>query len=159
MDWRPGGRQPSQKKRVVLIAAVLAVLGGVVVVALSGGDEVDDTDISAAAGRWTPMSDGPLSPRIAAANVWTGQELLLWGGRDCPAGRCDDESVPALVDGAAYDPATDTWRILAPSPLSPRSGTSAQWTGTEMLVWGGRDADGPLTDGAAFDPVGETWRA
>jgi len=135
----------------------LAVVGVLAVVSLGGDGDVEDTETSAA-GRWTPLPEGPLSPRIRVAEVWTGEEMVLWGGRDCGAGRCDDESVPALADGAAYDAAADTWRPLSPSPLSPRSGTSAEWTGREVLFWGGRGPDSALVDGAAYDPATDTWR-
>ncbi len=75
-------------------------------------------------------------------------------------------------DGNSADVAAGTWSQIAPSPLSPRSGEVAVWTGTEMIVVGGTDmplcppgADctGPtdtqrLGDGAAYDPVTDTWR-
>ncbi len=158
VDWKPGGSQPGpSKRRIVLGVALLIAVGLVAVLALTGGDE-EAGEVSAVAGRWTPMADGPLSPRIAAAGVWTGDELVLWGGRDCPDGRCDDESVPPLADGAAYSGAGDSWRTLASSPLSARSGAAAEWSGTEMLLWGGRDAGGPLVDGAAYDPATDRWR-
>ncbi len=75
-------------------------------------------------------------------------------------------------DGNSADVATGTWSEIAPSPLSPRSGEVAVWTGTEMIVAGGTDmplcppgADcaGPtdaqrLADGGAYDPATDTWR-
>ncbi|CAN5680812.1 hypothetical protein BH20ACT1_BH20ACT1_13000 [soil metagenome] len=91
------------------------------------------------------MSASPLSPRIGAANGWTGAELLLWGGRDCVEGRCDDEAVEPLADGAAYDP-TDTWRPLAPSPLAGRFDMVTEWTDRELIVWGGRAGAENLAD-------------
>jgi len=57
--------------------------------------------------------------------------MLLWGGvRPSLSGR----SEVALADGAAYQPATRTWRPITPAPLA---GDMAVWTGTELLVWGG----------------------
>src|SRR6266516_31239 len=50
--------------------------------------------------------------------VWTGREAIGWGG-----GCCGD----AWGNGLAYNPATDTYRDLAPSPLArsqPGPGTS-----------------------------------
>ncbi len=32
------------------------------------------------------------------------------------------------------------------------------WTGTEMIVWGGGDANTDLADGAAYDPATNSWR-
>jgi N-acetylneuraminic acid mutarotase len=83
---------------------------------------------SAGAG-WRQLAASPLSPRIGHSAVWTGSELLIWGGRTTggsPKG-----------DGAAYDPAGDRWRRLPPAPLAGRFGHAAVWTGTELLVWGG----------------------
>ena len=40
---------------------------------------------------------------------------------------------------------------------SARYGNSAVWTGTRMLIWGGRNNNGILSDGALYDPVTDTW--
>jgi hypothetical protein len=40
--------------------------------------------------------------------------------------------------GAATSNSAGTWVPLAATSLSPREGHSAVWTGTEMLIWGGR---------------------
>ena len=95
---------------------------------------------------WRKLATAPLSGREAAATVWTGTEMLVWGGTTGQA---------LLADGAAYNPAEDTWRALAGAPLSPRNGSGAVWTGREMVVWGGSDAD----DGAAYDPAADRWRS
>jgi len=105
---------------------------------------------------WRRLAAGPLAPRVGHSAVWTGTELLIWGGG--PFGR------RPLADGAAYDPAADRWRRLPPAPLAGRSWHAAVWTGTEMLVWGGtRPAPGgraevALADGAAYQPAAGTWR-
>lgn len=50
------------------------------------------------------------------------------------------------------------WTELADSPLSPRSGHVAVWTGDRMLVWGGVGPDDQaLGDGAAYDPRSDRW--
>ncbi len=109
-----------------------------------------------ASDRWLPMSSvGAPSARIAATAVWTGTELLIWGGR------VEDMQAPprALSDGAAYNPAADTWRPLASTGApAGRSSHAAVWTGREMLVWGGWASGGtPLGDGARYDPVADRW--
>jgi hypothetical protein len=109
---------------------------------------------------WDGLSVGwsrlPPSPTLRArvASVWTGHEVLVWGG-DTDLGGTHH------ADGAEYDPATEEWRALPPSPLSPRSSPGAVWTGTEMLVWGGWSGSGdgtPLGDGAVYDPERRSWR-
>ncbi|MPZ87706.1 MAG: hypothetical protein GEU81_06440 [Nitriliruptorales bacterium] len=98
---------------------------------------------------WSGLPEAPLSARTGHAAVWTGSELLIWGG---------EGSAGFFADGAAYDPATGTWRSLPEAPLSPRAGIAAVWTGDALLLVGGRDNGGPLSDGAAFDPASRTWR-
>jgi len=103
-------------------------------------------------GRTAPMAPSPLGPRSAPASAWTGRELLVWGGQD-PGGP------PFHDDGAAYDPATDTWRLLPPAPLSARVPLSV-WTGSEWILWGtGVRLDDRPIDGAAYDPASNTWRS
>jgi hypothetical protein len=85
------------------------------------------------------------------AAVETGEEVLVWGGS---AG-----GSMAFGDGAAYDPATGTWRTLPAAPLSARAPVATVWTGTEMIVWGSTRRDKPgARDGAAFDPRANRWR-
>ena len=102
------------------------------------GDEV------APAG-WRRGMSGPLRPRDGHAAVWTGSELVVWGG--------DPEG-----DGGAYDPRRDRWRRIPPAPFPPPHSFASAWTGREVVVWGGRRADGPVAAGAAYDPVGDRWR-
>jgi N-acetylneuraminic acid mutarotase len=105
----------------------------------------DGSAYNVANNAWRKMADSPLTSREAAATVWTGTEMLVWGGTSGQA---------LLADGAAYNPAEDTWRPIAGSALSPRTGSAAAWTGREMLVWGG----GETADGAAYDPAADRWR-
>ena len=98
---------------------------------------------------------GPLSPRFNASGVWSGSELIIWGGSDA----LFSDSAPAHDDGAAYDPSTGTWRMIADGPLEARRRQLATWTGSEMLVWGGDHAGSALGDGAAYDPATNSWRA
>jgi hypothetical protein len=84
--------------------------------------------------------------------VWTGTELLIWGGSQ------EDQGLALAGDGAAYDPVTRAWTPMPASPLSPRDDPFAAWTGTTALVWGGGDANGSmLMDGASYDPASGTW--
>jgi N-acetylneuraminic acid mutarotase len=82
--------------------------------------------------------------------VWTGSEMLVWGGRN---------EFDQMNDGAAYNPLTNKWRALGLGHgLGKRSGHTAVWTGSEMLVWGGMGIKGKFGDGAAYDPVSDEWR-
>ncbi|MHC4953719.1 MAG: Kelch repeat-containing protein [Planctomycetota bacterium] len=94
---------------------------------------------------------GAPSARGSHTSVWTGTEMIVWGGIDTfgfPTG------------GGAYDPTTDSWRSLATANApAGRIGHTAIWSGTEMIVWGGADGAGPRSDGAAYDPALDRWRA
>ncbi|TMK57225.1 MAG: hypothetical protein E6G60_17190, partial [Actinobacteria bacterium] len=87
--------------------------------------------------------------------VWTGRELIGWGG-----GCCGD----AFSDGAAYNPTTNSWRKLSRSPLAPSQGPLGAWTGRELIILvGDTNPDGKpwpaqLARAAAYNPVTDTWR-
>jgi hypothetical protein len=97
---------------------------------------------------------GPLERRFYPSAVWTGSEVIVWGGSDPRT-----QAVRLLSDGAAYDPGRDRWRMIADGPLAEREQHLAVWTGTEMLVWGGRTRNYiEPPDGAAYDPATDRWR-
>lgn len=103
-------------------------------------------------GTWTAISrSGAPSPRMDHTAVWTGKEMIVWGGHD-------GTWVTRLSTGAAYDPATDTWRPVA-GLGAPRGrvGHVAVWTGSRMIVWGGYDGAVWLDDGGLYDPDSDTW--
>lgn len=119
----------------------------------------DEDAAPSVAGAWRELPAAAVEGRQRPGAVWTGTELLVWGG------------VPRAA-GAAYDPATDTWRELPEAPLDPRQGHVTVWTGDELIVWGGHAYDEPedprqpfqrepedfRADGAAYDPDTDTWR-
>lgn len=106
-----------------------------------------------AAQGFRPIPKAPIRGRMGHSAVWTGDELIVWGGRT--------PSEP-LNDGAAYDPVRNTWRVLPEAPLGGRIDHAAVWTGKEMVVWGGRNDGAPTTtylaDGASYDPRANTWQ-
>jgi N-acetylneuraminic acid mutarotase len=114
-------------------------------------------------GRYNPRTDswtsinqqGAPSHRYWNSVSWTGTELIVWGGHASYYLEVGDY----LQDGAAYNPATDTWRSISLNGApSPRGNHVALWTGSEMLVWSGSDNHGNLADGARYDPTSDTWK-
>ncbi len=103
--------------------------------------------------QWRALPKSPASG--GGLVVWTGRELIGWGG-----GCCGD----AFSDGAAYNPATNTWRKLATSPLAPSQSPLGTWTGRELLVFvGDVGPDGKtwpahFARAAAYNPATNTWR-
>lgn len=113
-------------------------------------------------GTWRPTAEPPIGGRTGHSVVWTGSELLVWGGIESSR---DNSVFDALQprSGAAYAPATDSWRAIPDAPVEGRYSPIAAWSGRELLVWGGWTGDGSgeprdLMDGAAYDPVGNRWR-
>jgi hypothetical protein len=152
---RVRGRRRAATGAIVAVVAVVAALplvlrdGGepATIVAGPGPDGVNADLLGPGESR--PLATSPLAGRSTMAAVWTGSDMLIWGG-DGPDGQLDD--------GAAYDPRQDTWRMLPQAPLTPRNAPAAVWTGDEMLLWGGASSGGGSSDGAAYDPTGNRWR-
>jgi hypothetical protein len=93
----------------------------------------------------------PPEVRGGDAWVWTGTEILAWGG--CV--EADGDCIPR-ADGFAYDAVTGTWGSL---PTAPAAATDVQaiWTGREAVFLGVGGEDAPL-EAIAFDPEAGTWR-
>ena len=81
---------------------------------------------------WTAVTTtGAPAARGGNTAVWTGSEMIVWGGTPGFTG--------GLNDGGRYDPAgrqLDGGEHRPAPPDRARSHT-AVWTGSEMIVWGG----------------------
>ncbi len=105
---------------------------------------------------WTPTSIGSNVPaaRTLHTAVWTGSEMIVWGGHH-------DWTDIGLNTGGRYNPSTDSWITTSTGPTVPagRFFHTAVWTGTEMIVWGGRpdDSGGYLNTGGRYTPATDTW--
>jgi N-acetylneuraminic acid mutarotase len=102
---------------------------------------------------WTATSTTvPMSSRLMPVSVWTGKEMIVWGGRDLA-------STTWYGNGARYDPQTDTCTAMNNTNApSVRQSASAVWTGSEMIVWGGHGPN-QVNTGGRYDPVADTWVA
>jgi hypothetical protein len=96
---------------------------------------------------WRRIAEAPIELTDATA-VWTGSEMIVFGAALHGGNRPE---TPTAI-GAAYDPATDQWRSIADSTLSPQASTAA-WNGDEMIAWD------YLNDSAAYEPVTDSWRS
>jgi hypothetical protein len=91
------------------------------------------------------------SARCCHAAVWTGEEMLIWGG---------DDGWP-LGGVARYDPQADAWTPLPPGGDVAGGGAivKGMWTGTEFIVMGGF-LTGPerrFVLGARWNPISDAW--
>lgn len=96
--------------------------------------------------RWTPTTSiGAPGGRYFASAVWTGREMVVFGGIvDSPSG--------STRTGGRYDPSLDAWRPTSFEGARSRQGHTAVWTPGGMIVWGGdRQA------GARYDPESDSW--
>ena len=95
----------------------------------------------------------PPDARRDHAAVWTGSEMIVWGGANGVIGYFNT--------GGRYNPATDSWTATstagAPTARSQDTPT-AVWTGSEMIVWGGWNG-GVLNTGGRYNPSTDSWTA
>jgi N-acetylneuraminic acid mutarotase len=102
---------------------------------------------------WTPTSTTNVpDPRVIPTAVWTGSEMIVWGG---------GANGVYLNTGGRYNPSTDTWTATTTvNAPSARIDHTAVWTGSEMIVWGGTDGvPHKLGTGGRYNPVTDTWIA
>jgi hypothetical protein len=91
------------------------------------------------ADNWTATSTtGAPDNRAYPTAVWTGTEMIVWGGTYDFRGTC-------FNTGGRYNPSTDNW-VATTTTGAPdgRHLHTAVWIGTEMIVWGG-NAPAPAT--------------
>ena len=100
---------------------------------------------------WTATL-GPTDGRQNHTAVWTGSEMIVWGGQAIDGGY--------LNTGGRYNPSTDTWvAASAANAPSARYGHTAVWTGSEMIIWGGYDGIQAFNTGGRYSPTVDSWTA
>lgn len=90
---------------------------------------------------WERLADLPLSRRTGPVVVWTGTEVLAVGGETgtiCPPMADCVEPNASASDGAALDPATGRWRMLADAPLPIPAYTRSAVVAGHLFVRVGR---------------------
>ena len=102
-------------------------------------------------GAWEGLaSDQAPSPRSLHMAVWTGKEMIVWGGGT------NTVSTGLLKTGARYNPARNTWSPMTNqgAPAAMR-GHTAVWTGQEMIVLSGM---GGTVKGGRYNPTTDHWQ-
>ena len=108
---------------------------------------------------WTGSSQLPMTPNfkilpLEMANMESKGELMIWGGRSKAAALW----VPR-ASGSSYDPVLDQWNsVSGKNAPSARAFHTAVWTGSEMIVWGGRQRPTFATDAKAYNSETREWR-
>ncbi len=116
----------------------------------TGSDQTQPTESRMA---WQQIPAPPFTPRSGAVAVWTGSEALFFGGDDgptCPPA-ADCAAPTPRADGAAYDPAANSWREIAVAPEPIRDYSAHQIVGDTIYVWGTEDLLG-------YTPETDSWR-
>lgn len=124
----------------------LLVWGGVTFNGSENRWLADGAALDPVANRWRPLPAAPLVARGDPAAVWTGSEMLVWGG---------SAAEERFVDGAAFNPQTNGWRTISSNPFGGVMRPAVVWTGTEMLVFS--STNGPRM-ASAYDPRTDRWR-
>lgn len=136
----------------------------------SGGYEEGEavsfaTRYSAADDVWSDISrDGEPTARDYSVRLWTGDELLVWGG----IAQSGDQSWVNHDDGALYDPKSNGWKAMSSSaaPAGRYAVDRSVWTGEKLIVWGGASYESgstfspivtSLDDGGIYDRKSDAW--
>jgi N-acetylneuraminic acid mutarotase len=101
---------------------------------------------------WTATNtyDVP-DPRVSHTAVWTGSEMIVWGG---------SEGTGEINTGGQYNPSTDSWTATSTTNApEARVYHTAVWTGGEMIVWGGTDFVNYFNTGGRYNPITDNWTA
>jgi N-acetylneuraminic acid mutarotase len=89
--------------------------------------------------------------RATRTAVWTGSEMIIWGGANFNGG---------LNTGGKYNPALDTWTATSTNAPEARGSQSTVWTGSEIIIWGGANSAAQLLNtGGRYNPITDSWTA
>jgi hypothetical protein len=121
------------------------LLGGNIVLAESQSAALESAGYVAmgtvtTAGRWRSVAAaGAPSARRPGTTLWTGTDLIVWGGSD----GITSVGGTYLYGGAVFNAETETWTAIeVGGEAFTRENHFAIWTGTEMIIWGGMDRVG-----------------
>jgi len=113
-------------------------------------------------GRYSPATNSWIATSTASAPeareshtaVWTGSEMIVWGGSDFDTGN-------TLNTGGRYNPSTDSWTGTSTTNApSARLDQTAVWDDSEMIIWGGQTQNaGTLNTGGKYSPGTNSWIA
>ena len=162
VDWPQEGAPSSRSGHaLVWTGKEMIVWGGFG--GVGGNDTLhnDGARYNPATDTWKPVStwNAP-SARVDFPVVWTGREMLLWGGFTDTHSRYQGYHANAhLNTGGRYNPSSDSWKTIATQGApSKRCGHTLVWTGKEAIVWGGANATKALNDGARYSPARDSWK-
>ncbi|MEM1022095.1 MAG: hypothetical protein AAGJ19_00320 [Myxococcota bacterium] len=113
--------------------------------------------ITAALGQWTPGEDewsslplqGAPEARSHASCSWTGEALVVYGGRN--------DETDRLQNGGLFHLASQEWRPIAEPPELDISFPESVWTGRDFVVHGWNARVLSNLGFAAYRPASDQW--
>ncbi len=115
---------------------------------VTSGSDLFDLNASVKGNYWVSYGYVP-SPSSLHTAVWTGNEMIVWGG-------------DGFNTGGRYDPITDNWLQTSTGANVPSGRTQhvAVWDAAnkQMIIWGGYDGTKSNT-GGRYDPNTDTWQS
>lgn len=144
MGPTPGANVPEGRElhAAVWTGAEMLVWGG-----WNGGQYLNSGgtfDPATSTWKTTSTTNAPAG-RAEHSAVWTGKTLVVWGG--CGGSSCD----VLYGDGGVFtpDPSGGVWEAIpAVAAMPERRRHTTVWTGSNMIVWGGKNKSGLLNTGA-----------
>src|SRR4030095_5392769 len=105
--WKPISMQEAPTARAAQ-SAIFTRIDGTDQLIVWGGQDSNSVPFANTGGRWNRLQDVWTPPTPATAPlgrqgppaVWTGHEMIVWGG---------DDGLNFLDSGGRYDPVADTW--------------------------------------------------
>jgi hypothetical protein len=131
--------------------------------------EVGSLRFNPATGAWSsPVGCGPAYNQPSV--VWTGREIISWGGNQVTYSTdfLDNHlHLQTVAGGTRFNPFTNTCTPIGAQGQPPRAGAAAVWTGSRMLIFGGYRAvmnavtngweEISVDGGAAYDPATDSF--
>ena len=158
-SWVPTNDSNPSEKRIDHVA----VWTGAEMIVWAGDFPIGSLDPEGTGDRYDPATDSwqpmnvagaPVKREHGGTAVWTGTEMLVFGG----------QTATALYGvGGKYNPTTDSWTSMSSSGApEARAYSATVWTGTEMLVGGGSHSWDAATGfetstGGRYDPLADSW--
>ena len=98
------------------------------------------------------------SARFKHAAFNLNGEILIWGGQTIGNSPISDGYL--LSANLESDGVIRESGVISSSGFSPpRIDSSVNWTGSELLVFGGETTNGPTNTGFAYDYIKDSWRS
>jgi hypothetical protein len=116
----------------------------------------------------TGGTDGAPAARAQFTAIWTGTEMIVWGGFSVSIDSNNNATFNLFNSGARYNPTTNLWTATRVDNSSStatdgapaaRFGQTAVWTGTRMIIWGGSNGNAATNTGGLYDPAMNVWSA